>query len=119
MDGPEDFGGSNAGSRPKELLLLALGGCTGSDVVSILAKKRVPVTGFEINLSATVADEHPQVYTAIHVEYVISGSGIKPEDVERAIELSTTKYCSISAMLKPIVTLTHSFRIVPGPQSGG
>lgn len=113
MDGPVDFGGSNAASRPKELLLFALGGCTGSDVVAILRKKRVPLQDFEINLKATQADEHPQVYTAIHLEYVFYGNGINPADVERAIELSTTKYCSVSAMLKASVELTHSFRIEP------
>lgn len=113
MDGPADFGGSNAASRPKELILFALGGCTGSDVVAILKKKRVPVQDFTMNLTATVADEHPQVFTGIHVEYVFYGTGINPADVERAIELSTTKYCAVSAMLKASVALTHSYRIEP------
>jgi putative redox protein len=111
MDGPEELGGGFAGSRPKELLLLALGGCTGSDVVSILNKKRAPVSGFDINLTATTQDEHPQVFTDIHLEYVIYGVDVKKEDVERAIELSTTKYCPVSAMLKASVRLTHSYRI--------
>lgn len=118
MDGPEELGGSNAGARPKELLLAALGGCTASDVVSILAKKRSPVAGFTVNLSATTAEEHPQVFTDIHVEYVIYGDGLKKEDVERAIELSTSKYCSVSAMLRPAVTITHSYRIEPAARQG-
>jgi len=113
MDGPADFGGSNAASRPKELVLFALGGCTGSDVVAILKKKRVPLQGFEIRIKASQAEEHPQVYTDIHVEYVLYGTGINTADVERAIELSTTKYCSVSAMLRASVTLTHSYRIEP------
>lgn len=113
MDGPEEFGGSGAGTRPKELILLALGGCTGSDVVSILKKKRAPVDRFEIHLTAEVADEHPQVFTKIHVEYVFFGDGIRKEDVERAIELSETKYCSVSAMLRASVAITHSYRIQP------
>ena len=113
MDGPEDFGGSNAGSRPKELVLMALGGCTGSDVATILQKKRVPVRGFEMRLEANTAEEHPQVFTDIHIEYVVYGDGINPADVERAIELSTTKYCAVSAMLRPSVKLTHSLRIEP------
>ena len=70
MDGPHEFGGSAAATRPKELVLLALGGCTGSDVVTILRKKRVAVDGLEINLSADEAEEHPKRYTRIHVEYV-------------------------------------------------
>ncbi len=113
MDGPPEFGGSNAGSRPKELVLMALGGCTGSDVVSILQKKRVPVENLRINLTAQVAEGHPQVFTAIHVEYVLSGIGINPREVERAIELSTTKYCGVSAMLRESVKITHSYRIEP------
>ncbi len=111
MDGPEIVGGSNAGARPKELLLMALGGCTGSDVAAILRKKRVPVESFEIRLSASTQEEHPQVFTAIHIEYLFSGENIPVADVERAIELSTTKYCAVSAMLKASVKLTHSYKI--------
>jgi putative redox protein len=113
MDGPEEFGGSNAGTRPKELILLALAGCTGSDVVSILRKKRVPLDGFEIHFTAEVAEQHPQVFTSIHMDFVFRGDGINPADVERAIELSETKYCSVSAMLRGTVALTHAFRIEP------
>jgi putative redox protein len=111
MDGPETFGGSNSGPRPKELLLFALGGCTASDVIPILSKKRVPLDGFEVHLTGNARDEHPQVFTDIHIEYVFYGEGINPVDVERAIELSTTKYCSVSAMLSPTVKITHSYRI--------
>lgn len=114
MDGPKEFGGSDAGIRPKELLLLALGGCTASDVISILQKKRIPFDGFEIHVTAEQRDEHPQVFTKIHLEYVIHGDGIRPQDVERAIELSETKYCSVNAMLRPAVAITRSYRIEPG-----
>jgi putative redox protein len=113
MDGPDAFGGSGAGTRPKELVLLALGGCTGSDVVSILRKKRVHLDAFEVRLTAEEADEHPHVYTSIHVEYVLAGPDIRPQDVERAIELSETKYCAVSAMLRDKVAITHSYRIEP------
>jgi putative redox protein len=121
MDGPETFGGSNAGSSPKELLLMALGGCTASDVIPILKKKRAPVERVEILLHGTVREEVPQIFTDIEIEYVMYGNGIEPEDVERAIELSTTKYCSISAMLKGSTNITHSYRIVPTavPQEAG
>ena len=115
MDGPASVGGSDAGSRPKELVLFALAGCTASDVVNILKKKRVPLQGFEMHLSGKEADEHPRVFTEIHVEYVFFGSGIDCPDVERAIELSTSKYCSVSAMLTPKVRITHSYRIEPAP----
>lgn len=112
MDGPENFGGSNGATRPKELILLALGGCTGSDVVAILQKKRVKMDGFEINITAEVADEHPQVFTKINLEYVFYGKEVAEKDVERAIDLSMTKYCSVTAMLQKSVEINHTFKIV-------
>lgn len=112
MDGPENFGGSDAGIRPKELLLLSLGGCTASDVASILNKKRVNLENFEINISADMTDEHPKVYTKINLEYVFYGKGIKEADVERAIELSQTKYCGVTAMLQKAMEITHTYKII-------
>ncbi|HAB51191.1 MAG TPA: osmotically inducible protein OsmC [Ignavibacteriales bacterium] len=112
MDGPESFGGSDAGTRPKELLLIALGGCTGSDVITILQKKKVQINNFEMNISADVADEHPQVFTKINVEYVFHGKDIQEKDVERAIELSQTKYCSVTHMLNKAMEISHSFKIL-------
>lgn len=111
MDGPEDFGGSDAGIRPKELLLLGLGGCTGSDVVSILNKKRIHIDDFEMNLIADTTDEHPQVFTKINIEYVFYGKDINPKDVERAIELSQTKYCGVTAMFQKAMEITYNYKI--------
>ena len=111
MDGSPKFGGSSAASSPKELLLVALGGCTVSDVISILKKKRSPVDNIEVHLTAEVREEYPQIFTDIHVEYVVYGGGVKAADVERAIELSTTKYCAVSAMLSGTVNITHSYRM--------
>jgi putative redox protein len=118
MDGPEDFGGSNSGTRPKELILIALGGCTGSDVAAILKKRKAPIVSFEMNISGNESEEHPKVFTDIHIEYVFYGDGIDPADIERAIEMSTTKYCSVSAMLKASVKITHSYRIEPATNKG-
>ena len=112
MDGPENLGGSNAGVRPKELVLMALAGCTGSDVVSILKKKRVKLNDCEINISAQQSETHPKVFTHIDLEYVFYGNDIKEKDVERAIELSTSTYCGVSAMLNKAMTINHTFRIV-------
>jgi putative redox protein len=112
MDGPENFGGSDAGIRPKELLLVALGGCTGSDVATILQKKKVKLDGFEINVSAEMQETHPQVYTKIELEYVFYGKNISKEAVERAIELSLTTYCSVTAMLKKAIEINHSYKII-------
>jgi putative redox protein len=111
MDGPEEFGGSNAATRPKDLLLVALAGCTGSDIVSILKKKRVALHDFHVDITAEVAEAHPKVFTSIHLDFFFRGAGIKAADVERAIDLSETKYCTVSAMLRPAVKLTHSYRI--------
>lgn len=112
MDGPEDFGGSNSGVRPKELLLLGLGGCTGSDVISILSKKKIKVDGFEMNITSEVSDEHPQVFTKINIEFLFFGKNIPSDAVERAIELSQTKYCSVTKMLEKAAEITHSYKII-------
>jgi len=112
MDGPENFGGSDAGIRPKELILLSLAGCTGSDVIVILQKKKVKLDDFEMNITAEMADEHPQVYIKINIEFVFYGKDIQEKDVERAIELSQTKYCSVTHMLNKAAEITHSFKII-------
>ncbi len=112
MDGPAEFSGSNAGIRPKELLLLGLGGCTGSDVVSILNKKRVKIDGFEININTGVSEEHLQVYTKIDIEYVFYGDDVIEKEVERAIELSQSKYCGVTKMLEKAAEITHYYKIV-------
>ncbi|MDP2304315.1 MAG: OsmC family protein [Ignavibacteria bacterium] len=112
MDGPEDFGGSNAGTRPKELLLIGLGGCTASDVVVILKKKKVVLDNFEVKITSEVADEHPQVFTKIHVEFIFQGKNLPIKDIERAIELSQTKYCSVTKMLEKAAEITHSYQII-------
>jgi len=111
MDGSPDFGGSSAGPAPKELVLVALAGCTANDVIPILKKKKTPLDNLEIKVTGTERDEHPKIFTDIHVEYIFHGTGINPQDVERAIELSTTKYCSVSAILGASAKLTHSYRI--------
>lgn len=111
MDGPESFGGSNAGIRPKELLLVSLGGCTGADVTAILKKKRIKIDGFEINISAESADTHPKVYTKIHLDFVFYGKDIREKDVERAIELSQKTYCAVTAMLEKSIEITYAFTI--------
>ncbi len=111
MDGPENFGGSNAGIRPKEMLLLGLAGCTASDVVSILQKKRKKLEDFEINIAAEMTEEHPKVYSKIDLEYVFYGKNIQDKDVERAIELSQTKYCGVTAMFEKAMEINHTYRI--------
>ncbi len=113
MDGAETVGGSGAGTRPMELVLIALGGCTGMDVVSILRKKRVKFDKFEMKISGERAEEHPKVYTKVNIEYLIYGKDIREKDVERAIELSQTKYCSVSAILKKSgAEVNYTYKII-------
>jgi len=112
MDGPKELGGSDAGIRPKELLLLGLAGCTGSDVTTILTKKKVKVDNFELNITADVTEEHPQVFTKINIEYVFYGNNIDSKDVERAIGLSLDKYCGVTAMFRKAMEITHTYKIV-------
>lgn len=111
MDVGEQDGGQNAGPSPMELLLVALAGCTGMDVISILRKKRQDVTGYTISVRGVRREEHPQTFAAISVEHVVTGKGISPDAVRRAIELSETKYCSVSATLGLTAAISHTFRV--------
>jgi putative redox protein len=113
MDTKVEAGGNDGAATPKELVLMALAGCTSMDVISILKKKKTPVIGYECTVKGTERDEHPKIFTEIHVEYVFYGDGIKREEVEHAIDLSVTKYCSVSAILSASAMLTHSYRIEP------
>ena len=111
MDANTESGGDDCGARPMELLLVGLAGCTGMDVVSLLRKMRVPFTGIELSVSADKSEEHPSVFTAIRLEYVVRGRGVDPEKVKKTIELSQERYCSVSAMLKKACPVEYSFRI--------
>lgn len=106
-----DVGGDNDGFRPMELMAISLAGCTAMDVISILRKKRQQVTSFEVRVHAEQAQDHPHVFTHILVEYLLEGEAIDPKAVERAIELSATKYCPAQAMLAPSVDIEHSYTI--------
>jgi len=111
MDGPPELHGENAASRPKELLLLALGGCTGADVASILGKRRTPFRKFEVALTAEISTEHPLVFTRIDLVYRFEGDGLKLEEIERAIRMSQDKYCSVSAMLRRSMPIAWSVEL--------
>lgn len=107
-------GGDNDGFRPIELLLVGLAGCTGMDVISILQKKRQEVTGFEVRVQADRAEDHPKVYTHIVLEFHVVGRQIDRSAVERAVELSATKYCSAQAMLGKAAKIEHVITIEEG-----
>lgn len=112
MDSSPDFGGENKGSRPMELLLIGMGGCTSIDVMSILNKARQDVTDCIAELSAERAESIPKVFTRIHVHFKVTGRGLDPKRVEHAIELSAQKYCSASIMLGKTAEITHDFEII-------
>lgn len=112
LDGAPDAGGRNLGMRPMEMLLIGMGACTSFDVVTILKKARQPVSDCVAEIDAARADEIPKVFTKIHVHFVITGKGLNPTQVERAVKLSAEKYCSASIMLGKSAEVTHDFEIV-------
>ena len=112
MDGPPEIGGDNLGVRPMEMLLLGVAGCTMIDVITTLKKMRQDLTNCETKLSAERADEHPKVFTDIHIQFIVKGKDLDPKKVEKAISLSAEKYCSASIMLGKTASITHDFEIV-------
>jgi putative redox protein len=112
MDGAPDIGGRNLGPRPMEMVLMGAGGCTCIDVVMILQKSRQDVVDCQVELIADRAGDHPKVFTRIHFHFVVTGRKLKPEVVERAINLSAEKYCSATIMLAKTAEVTHDYEIV-------
>jgi putative redox protein len=112
-DGPAvvmDSGEGASGPSPMQMVLMGVAGCTAIDVITIMQKRRANVTGFQVIIYGTRADEYPRRYTHIRIEYVLYGRGLKDKDIERAIELSETKYCSAIASLN--ASFEHSYRII-------
>jgi putative redox protein len=104
-------GGDRDGMSPMELVAVSLAGCTAMDVISILKKKQQNVTAFEVKVTTERGESHPHVFTHILVEYVVTGFNIDPAAVNRSVELSTTKYCSVQAMLEKAVPIEHKITI--------
>ena len=102
----------NSAATPMELLLLALGACTGVDVISILKKKRQRVTDYRIEVSGERRVEHPRAYTKMFVKHIVSGRGVSEQAVARAVELSETKYCSVAATLRGSAEIVTSYEII-------
>ena len=112
MDGAPDAGGRNLAPRPMEMMLAGAGGCTAFDVVLILKRSRQDVRDCSVRLTAERAETEPKVFTRIRFHYTVTGKGLKPESVERAIHLSAEKYCSASIMLAKTAEITHDWEIV-------
>ena len=112
MDAPASVGGNNTGANPMELLLMAFGGCSGMDVISILRKKKQNVSKLELDVEGEMAKDHPHMYTSMHIEYMVTGKDISEDAVKRAIELSLEKYCSVGATLGKAAKITHSYKVI-------
>ncbi len=107
------------GVGPMSLLLVAVAGCTGIDIVSILHKKRLELTDLQVQVRGKRATEYPMVWTDIHLTYLIWGNTLPPADVEQAIRLSEEKYCSVGIMLGKTARLTSEYHIMkPGENAG-
>jgi len=107
MDAAEEIGGQNSGARPMELLLNAVAGCTGIDIISILKKMRLEPLSFHMEIEGERAEEHPRRFTNVHIHYALEGE-LPADKVERAIQLSKDKYCSVSHSLNAIITVSYS-----------
>lgn len=111
LDADAAVGGEGDGFKPMQLIAVGLAGCTAMDVISILRKKRQEITEFEVRVHADQATEHPHVFTHIRIEYVLTGRNISPDAVQRAIELSETKYCPAQAMLGKVAPIELTYTI--------
>ena len=112
MDGPIEIGGENLGVRPMEMLLLGVAGCTMIDVVTTLKKMRQNLSHCETMISAERANEHPKVFTDIHIQFIVKGKDLDSKKVDKAITLSAEKYCSASIMLGKTAKITHDFEVL-------
>jgi putative redox protein len=112
IDADPSVGGENKGPRPKPLMLIALAGCTGMDVVSILKKMRVEIEGFNVKVEANMTEEHPKQYDKMHVIYEFKGKSLPMDKIEKAVNLSEERYCGVSAMYKKVIPVTTEIRIV-------
>ncbi|MGQ9707695.1 MAG: OsmC family protein [bacterium] len=112
MDTGAEHNGTDTGAKPMELLLVALAGCSGMDVVSLLKKMRVGFSGLELKVRGETREEHPRIFTRIDLEYIIYGPSVDEVAVKRAIELSQEKYCSVTALIKDACPVIYRYRIV-------
>jgi len=111
LDAGEASGGKDLGPRPKPLMMVALAGCTGMDVVSILEKMRVKLDNFDVKVSGELTEEHPKHFTSMHITYEFWGKDLPEEKLQKAISLSDERYCGVAAVYKKVMPVTHSIII--------
>ena len=112
MDSSPESGGHDAGSSPKKLMLVALSGCTGMDVVSVLKKMRVEIEKCSIEVQGDVAEEHPKRYTKMHVIYTFTGKNLPLDKIRKAVSLSEETYCGVEALYKLAIEVTSEIKII-------
>jgi len=111
LDSSSEFGGNNSGPRPKSLMLVALAGCTGMDVVSLLRKMRIEFDDLKIEVGGNITEEHPKHFDHMHIIYKIKGKEIPPDKVNKIIELSLEKYCGVTYTYSKAMKITHELII--------
>lgn len=111
MDAKAEVGGRNKGPRPKPIMMVALAGCTGMDVISILKKMRIEVKKFSVYIVGDVTEEHPKHYSKMHMVYEFEGDNLPKDKLEKAINLSQERYCGVSTTYRKAMDLTHEIRI--------
>lgn len=113
IDSVKQFGGSEAASKPMELVLMALGGCSALDIESLINKMRTSADEFQVEITAERRDEHPKVFTKIHLTFIFKGANLNRPNIEKAVKLSQEKYCSVTAMLGKSVDITYDIQFNP------
>jgi putative redox protein len=113
VDAGADAGGQDAGPRPKKLMMLALAGCTGMDVVSLLNKMRVEFDDFSLSVDANVTEEHPKHYDSMHITYRFKGKNLPMDKLQKVVEMSQEKYCGVSAAYKKAMEITWEIVVIP------
>lgn len=111
IDAAEPVGGENRGPRPKPLMLVALAGCTGMDVVSILKKMKVEVEAFSVKVEGDLTEEHPKQFTQMRAIYEFKGKDLPMDKLEKAVNLSEERYCGVSAMYRKAIGITTEIRV--------
>ncbi len=111
VDAKKEVGGEGKGPRPKPLMMMALAGCTGMDVVSILKKMRVEFDDFDVKVEGDISDEHPKQFTKMNIIYSFKGKDLPMDKIKKAIELSQENYCGVSASYKKAMEITYEIKI--------
>lgn len=112
LDSKTEHGGNDSGPRPKPLMMVALAGCTGMDVISILGKMRVELNDFSIKIEGDITDEHPKHFTKMHIIYEFTGSNLPLEKLQKAIELSQERYCGVNASYRKVMEISYEIKVL-------